>query len=340
MTKKVINHADGELHIEELPEGRRRLTIKCSDSSTYVPLQTCETSYPPALIELTLKVQGLPWLCDAISRDEDPQVVKEELEANLFEFFAPEAFIGKRLLDFGCGAGSSTMCLARLLPQTEIVGVELDRKLNELAEARRQHYGFENVRFHISPSGDELPGGLGEFDFCMMSAVYEHLLPHERQLVLPKIWAQLKPGGALFINQTPHRYYPVETHSTNLPLINYLPNKLAFALARKWSRLQPMPDATGEELLRGGIRGATEFEILKILGKSSRRHRPVLLEPREGGHRDRIDLWYSRLNPLRLRKLKSLAKLVLKGVKAVSGHVLVPYLTLAVRKDEKRSLSG
>jgi Methyltransferase domain len=232
------------------------------------------------------------------------------------------------------------MCLARLLPQTEIVGVELDSKLNQLAEARRKHYGFENIRFHISPSGDELPPGLGEFDFCMMSAVYEHLLPHERQIVLPKIWAQLKPGGALFINQTPHRYYPVETHSTNLPLINYLPDKLAFALARKWSRLQPMPGATVEELLRGGIRGATEFEILKILEKSSSLHRPVLLEPRQNGHRDRIDLWHARLNPHRLRKVKSLAKLVLKGVKAVSGHVLVPYLTLAVRKDEKKPVSG
>src|SRR5687767_12764349 len=263
-----LNHPDGELRVEEMPNGKRLLTIHGFDSEAYVPLQSYETAYPLELIKLTLEVQGLPWLCDAISRDEDPEVVRNELETNLFEFFDKEAFSGKRLLDFGCGAGSSSMCLARLLPQTQIVGVELNGKLIQLAEARARHYGFDNIEFHISPKGTELPTDMGEFDFCMMSAVYEHLLPKERANILPRIWSSLKPGGALFINQTPHRYYPVETHSTGLPLINYFPDKLAFFLARKWSRMRPMPDATSDELLRGGIRGATEFEILRIIDKN------------------------------------------------------------------------
>ena len=38
------------------------------------------------------------------------------------------------------------------------------------------------------------------------------------------IWAHLKSGGVLFLNQTPHRYFPVEHHTTNLPMINYFPD--------------------------------------------------------------------------------------------------------------------
>jgi 2-polyprenyl-3-methyl-5-hydroxy-6-metoxy-1,4-benzoquinol methylase len=334
MSPQIINHRDGEIHIVELPGGKKRLTIKCFDNKVYVPLESCETSYPRKLIELTLEIQGLAWVCDAISRDEDPQVVRAELATNLFEFFDKKSFAGKRLLDFGCGAGASTMCLARLLPQTKIVGVELNGKLIELAQARARHYSFENVEFHISPKGTELPADIGEFDFCMMSAVYEHLLPEERRTILPMVWGSLKPGGALFINQTPHRYFPMELHTTGLPLINYLPDRLAFSMARKWSRMRPMPDASVDELLRGGMRGATEFEILRIIEKSSE-DRPVLLEPYYGGHNDRIDLWYSRLNPHRWRNTKTLLKAALKTIKAVSGHVLVPNLTIAIQKARK-----
>jgi 2-polyprenyl-3-methyl-5-hydroxy-6-metoxy-1,4-benzoquinol methylase len=334
----IVNHPDGELHIEERTNNRRRLTIKCFDENVYVPLQSCETSYPIELIKLALEVQGLAWLCDAITRDEDPAVVRAELETNLFEFLDHEAFVGKRLLDFGCGAGASTMCLARLLPQTEIVGVELNGKLIQLAQARARHYGFENLEFKISPEGAELPEGLGEFDFCMISAVYEHLLPKERLAILPKIWSSLKPGGVVFINQTPHRYYPIETHSTGLPLINYLPDRLAFFLARKWSRMRPMPNATEDELLRGGIRGATEFEIMRVIENGSE-FPPILLEPHLGGHEDRLDLWHSRLNPHRWRKAKLLLKGGLKIIKAISGHVIVPYLTIAIQKDTRKARS-
>ena len=330
---RALSHPEGTVHIEDLANGRKRVTVECFDSRAYIPLQSCETSYSQELIELTLKVHGLAWLCDAIARDEDPVVAKAELEANLFEFFDEKVFAGKRLLDFGCGSGASTMCLAGLLPQTEIIGVELAGQLIELAHTRARFHGFNNVQFQISPAGKQLPANLGEFDFCMMSAVYEHLLPEERTAILPQIWSLLKPGGVLFINQTPHRYFPIEMHSTGLPLINYLPESLAFFLARRMSRMKPMRNDSREDLLRGGIRGATEFEIMKLL-KSVGKHRPILLEPHHGGHRDRIDLWHARLATHRLRTVKLLLKHVLKIMKAVSGHVLIPYLTIAIQKGE------
>ena len=179
--------------------------------------------------------------------------------------YLPEsAFKGKRVLDFGSGSGASTMVLARMLPGAEIVGVELRDDFVELARHRARFYGFEDVHFFVSPSGDRLPGDLGEFDFIVFSAVYEHLLPAERPALLARLWDVLRTGGVLFVSQTPQRWLPVEYHTTGLPLLNYLPDQLAWRLGR---RLSPRvaSDASWETMLRDGVRGATEREVVRLL---------------------------------------------------------------------------
>jgi 2-polyprenyl-3-methyl-5-hydroxy-6-metoxy-1,4-benzoquinol methylase len=117
-----------------------------------------------------------------------------------------------QLLDFGCGNGASTMTIGRLLPRTEVVGVELSPEKIEMANRIRAFRSLDNVKFLCSPSGSELPPGLGHFDFVMLSAVYEHLLPDEWK-VMPRLWSALKPGGMIFINRTPYRYFPMEIHT-------------------------------------------------------------------------------------------------------------------------------
>jgi len=333
MASSILNPPDGELHIDELPSGLRRLLVKCTDPSRFVPIASCQTRYPMDLIDLTLRVTGLPWLCEAISRDEDPQYVREEIRVNLFAFCDPADFVGRRILDFGCGSGASSMALAELLPQTEIVGVELDAKLLSLAEARARWRGHPNVTFKASPSGMALPADLGTFDFCMMSAVYEHLLPGERRAVLPLVWDRLRAGGILFINQTPHRYYPIETHSTRLPLINYLPDRWAFALARRYALVATARGQSDAELLRGGLRGATESEIRRILVSQRAGERPTFLPPAAFGCRDAIGLWYFRLSRARWRRTKRILKAALRAIKLLTGTALVQNLTLAIRKD-------
>ena len=54
------------------------------------------------------------------------------LERQLFGYSTPEDF-AERLLDFGCGNGASTMTIGRLLPRTEVVGVELSQEKIEMA---------------------------------------------------------------------------------------------------------------------------------------------------------------------------------------------------------------
>lgn len=326
-----LTHPDAHVEVEGLPNGNRRVTVRLHDPALFMPFESCESAYPVDLIQAVLDAKGPQYLCDEMLRDENPAYVRLSLERDLRAYFDTGWFKGRRILDFGCGAGASTVCLARLFPDAAIVGIEVDERLLGLARRRVQHYQFPNVTLVRSPSPMELPPDLGGFDGVVMSAVYEHLLPHERAQVLPLLWSVIKPGCFLFLNQTPYRYFPYESHTTGLPFINYLPDRLALAFARACSK-RVRRGESWENLLRYGLRGATEGEILCILSRDSG-HRPILLEPCRDGLRDRIDLWYSALSPNRYRRTKRLLKHVLAILRSLSGVTLVPDLSLAIRKD-------
>ena len=322
----ILNGQSSTARVEELDDGRRRITL-IPRPGFHVRRTTCVTAYPWPLIREIHQTKDL-FLCDEIMREEDPRYVERALRHQVLGYLPPAAFAGARILDFGCGSGASTMVLGRLLPPCEIVGIELDEKLLGVARLRAKHFGRNNVQFLRSPTGDSLPSNLGVFDYAIFSAVFEHLLPHERPQLLGKVWNLVKKGGVLFLNQTPYRYSPVEVHTTGgLPLINYLPDRLALFAARHFSA-HVQANENWETLLRRGIRGGTIAEILDILKASST---PVLLEPApEVG--DRIDLWFATLSP-RYGALKKLLWLAMKTLKAAAGIELTPTLMLAIRKE-------
>lgn len=326
----IIEHPKGSIHIENLEDKEKQVTVKTKDD-TFVPVKTCKTDYPISLIELILNHKGIDYLCDEINRDIDPNYVQRDLEFDLMGYFTKADFENARILDFGSGSGASSMILSRMFPSSQIVGIELDKKHVEIAEARLEHYGYKNIEFHISPSGNEIPNDIGKFDFVILSAVYEHLLPKERETVMPLVWSVIKPGGYLFMNLTPHRWFPVEHHTTGLPLLNYLPASLALPYTRKFTNRIDKSEPW-EMLLRRGIRGATENEILKILKKSSE-NKPILLEPTQEGLKDRIDLWYSQLNQENQLFVKKGIKNSLKILRSLTGITLVPNLSLVIQKQ-------
>jgi len=199
--------------------------------------------------------------------------------------------------------------------------------LLELARRRASYFGRSSLKLMQSPSADSLPPDLAEFDFIMFNAVFEHLLPRERRALLPLVWSHLRPGGVLFLNQTPYRWSPVETHTTQgMPLINYLPDSLALKAARKYCK-RVSQDESWESLLRRGIRGGTVPEIIGILGGPDRAEllRPL---PEIG---DRVDLWYRSLSR-RHAWLKRSLWMSLKLGKLASGREITPTLSLAIRK--------
>jgi ubiquinone/menaquinone biosynthesis C-methylase UbiE len=216
-----------------------------------------------------------------------------------------------------------------MLPGAELTGVELHDELVELARRRASFYNFDNVQFLVSPTSDRLPEGLGEFDFIICSALFEHLLPAERPALLAQLWAVLRRGGILFVNMTPERWYPLEYHTTGLPLLNYLPAQVAWRVGRRLST-RVASDASWEEMLRDGVRGGTEREIMRSLHKAGGGN-PVSLTPTRLGCHDHVDLWYARSAADRPARVKQVMRAAFKAISLV-GTDFSPGLELAIQK--------
>jgi 2-polyprenyl-3-methyl-5-hydroxy-6-metoxy-1,4-benzoquinol methylase len=335
--KRVIQSLpDADVLEEQLsgyPDGLRKIVVNPKQSSLFIPRREVVTSYPDELILLILGIKGPGYLCDEIARDEDPSFVEAALKQDILSFMPAEDFEGKRILDFGCGAGASTMILNRMLKGADIHGVELDARLLSVAKARAVHYGSDPGQLLLAPNGRTLPANLGTFDAVVLSAVWEHLLPMERPAVLKQIWSVLRPGGCLFLNQTPNRFSPIEGHTTGLPLINYLPDRLAHAAVVRFSK-RTNRDTKWETLLRRGIRGGTTAEILEII-RGTCLGTPSLMSPiASSGDKDVIDLWYKSSASARLPILKRGIWASLKIVKMTTGAEILPWLTLAIRKEK------
>ena len=316
------------LHVTELGDGRRHLRLE-PKRDLFVPYGEWDTRYPLELVALILSHTGV-WVLDEIMRDESPQYVEHEAKWEILSYLEDGALDGARILDFGSGSGASSMVLARLSQSATIVGVELDRDFVEIARARaRFHKVDDRVEFIESTDTSGLPGGIGTFDYVILLGVFEHLLPQERKALLPLLWGHLKPGGTMFVNQTPHRWFPIEHHTTGLPLINYLPDDMTRrAAVRLSSRIDPKD--TWPMLLRKGIRGGTHREVMRSLAAKDGAAKSI--RPFRFGVADHFDLWFAYSNSLQPSPLRKPAKLAFKTLHAIFGITFVPYISMAIRK--------
>ncbi|MEA2421606.1 MAG: hypothetical protein QOF55_705, partial [Thermoleophilaceae bacterium] len=314
--------------IEPLGNGRNLVRVEAAPG-TFVSRPECECGYPPDLIERILEVKGPGYLCDEIVREEDPNYVGLFLRYGLLGFLPPEDFRGARILDFGSGSGASTVILARMFPDTRIVGVELEPDFVDIARRRIAHYELSNCDFLQSPDPSRLPDGIGTFRYINFSAVYEHLLPDERRKLLPQLWSLLEPGGVFFVSQLPYRYYPIDQHTTGLPLINYLPRRLAHRYATARSR-RVEPDASWEVLLRAGIRGGSEREVVRDIERGGGKLES--LTPNQLGLRSHADLWYAYSSEANPHPVKKAMRVAFRAIHATTGTNFLPGLSMAFRK--------
>lgn len=263
---------------------------------------------------------------DLLSRLDPNGQVARILTTQVSAYVDPESLAGRRLLDFGCGAGASSFALARLLPRTEIIGVELNAEKVRIGRLLNSKNGFSNLRFLACPAGDRLPAALGTFDVIMLSAVYEHLLPEERPVVLPLLWSALTRGGIIFINQTPHRWFPKEHHTTNLWGVNYLPDALAARMTRFSGR--DLRNDDWPTLLRKGIRGGTERSIFREL-TGGRARDARILQPIH--YRDRADYWLQHTSA-RYRPLKRVLASGFRLSEQLFGTIPTTHVDVAIQK--------
>ena len=113
-TTTTIDHPDGRVLIDELPGGLQYVTVEVADPQAFVPSRSCVSSLPIGLIEAVLAFKGPAQLCYSLRREEDPLDVQVILRYAILGYVEEAALAGRRLLDFGCGSGASTMILARM----------------------------------------------------------------------------------------------------------------------------------------------------------------------------------------------------------------------------------
>ncbi len=104
-------------------------------------------------------------------------------------------FKPNRILDFGCGIGTTSKLLSEMFPQAEVLGVDTSENALEYAT---EHYGSSKIRFRIL---HELPQE-SEFNLCYVNGVFHHIDPAHRPGVVTNIYNAMRSGGmfALFEN--------------------------------------------------------------------------------------------------------------------------------------------
>jgi len=107
----------------------------------------------------------------------------------------PAAFRPGRILDFGCGTGSSAAYLTATFPAADITGVDTSEAAIDRAAGL---FGSSRVRFRpLAELAQEKP-----FDLCYVNGVFHHIEPAQRDEAARLIYDALEPGGfcALFEN--------------------------------------------------------------------------------------------------------------------------------------------
>lgn len=93
-----------------------------------------------------------------------------------------------RVLDYGCGTGSTTPLLKDVLSASTVVGIDVSTKSIEVARSSHVAPGLSFVDdADYAPSGD--------IDIAYCNGVFHHIPPDERLVSLRFIAASLRAGG-------------------------------------------------------------------------------------------------------------------------------------------------
>ena len=148
---------------------------------------SAESEFTPAL--------GFRWL----TRLYDP-VLRATLKEEKFKgMLVEQAGIGpgQRVLDLGCGTGTLTIMLARACAQAEVVGLDADPEVIEIARRKITAAGVRVELFQAMAFAP--PFEAKSFDRVVSSLVLHHLSRADKQRTFSKLRELLKPDGELHI---------------------------------------------------------------------------------------------------------------------------------------------
>jgi SAM-dependent methyltransferase len=94
----------------------------------------------------------------------------------------------RRIMDYGCGSGSTTPFFFEVLGAQFVLGLDASAKSLDLA---RRNYASDQTEFRAL---DQYRAG-EEVDLVYCNGVFHHIAPYERRATLDRIRRCLRPGG-------------------------------------------------------------------------------------------------------------------------------------------------
>ena len=130
----------------------------------------------------------------------------------------------KKVLEVGSGTGSSSITLAE--QGAVVTGIDLDNNSLKVAKHRAQILDLE-IKF-LELSGTEIHTLNQSFDVVIYYAALEHMTIEERIDSLQQAYSLLSKSGYLIIVEAPNRLWIEDTHTSELPFFQWLPDNLAY----------------------------------------------------------------------------------------------------------------
>jgi 2-polyprenyl-3-methyl-5-hydroxy-6-metoxy-1,4-benzoquinol methylase len=173
---------------------------------------------------------------------------------------------GLRVLEIGCGTGSSTVALAE--QGAEVTGIEMEEAALAVARKQCDLYGVQAHLIHGNAADAHETLDIGSYDLIIFFAVLEHMMHIECLSCLNAYWRKMKPGTLLGIIDTPNRLWLYDDHTSQLPFFHWLPGEIAIRYCANSSRrgvaeLHEDTTAAGMVRLQRWGRGISfhEFEL-------------------------------------------------------------------------------
>ena len=105
--------------------------------------------------------------------------------------------VGSRVLDLGCGTGSTTVLVKQRFPEAAVTGIDADTEALEIAASKAAVRGLD-IKWSVA-SATELPFSGGSFDVIVSTLMFHHLAAFDKARALFECHRVLVPFGRLYV---------------------------------------------------------------------------------------------------------------------------------------------